>query len=147
MRVVIIAGAFGAALGATEAAEAIATGWREAAPEDELTVLTPALPPLGLPPSAADLAAVLDDADLALAGTAEFSWQALRESLVTTVAGAAVERGVPCVVLAGRVSVGRREAAAVGVDAAYAVADATSDAVSTTALATLAKRVAHRWSR
>jgi glycerate kinase len=138
MRVVIIASAFGAALGATEAAEAIATGWREAAPEDELTVLTPALPP-----SAADLTAALDGAGLALAGTAEFDWQTLRESLVTAVAGAAVERGVPCVVLAGRVSVGRREAAAVGVDAAYAV----SAPISTAALATLAKRVAHRWSR
>jgi len=49
---------------------------------------------------------------------------------------------VPCVVLAGAVSVGRREAAAVGVDAAYALAD-----VSRAALVTLAERVARRWGR
>jgi glycerate kinase len=45
-------------------------------------------------------------------------------------------------VLAGQVSVGRREAAAVGVDAAYALTD-----VSQESLATLAERVARRWGR
>ena len=54
----------------------------------------------------------------------------------------AVQHGVPCVVLAGQVSVGRREAAAVGVDAAYALADVSRDA-----LVALAERVARRWGR
>ena len=67
---------------------------------------------------------------------------ALRDSLVTAAAGVAVQRGVPCVVLAGQVSVGRREAAAVGVDAAYGLADVSRDA-----LVALAERVARRWGR
>jgi glycerate kinase len=121
---------------------AITTGWRAAAADDELVVL----------PAADDgLDAALDGADLALAVAAEFDWQSLRSSLITAVAGAAVERGVPCVVVAGQVSVGRREAAAVGVDAAYAVADSAPSAdaqvVSAAALSALAERVAHRWSR
>jgi len=65
-----------------------------------------------------------------------------RETLVTAAAGVAVQRGVPCVVLAGQVSVGRREAAAVGVDAAYGLADLSRDA-----LVALAERVARRWGR
>jgi glycerate kinase len=140
MRVVIVVGRFGATLGSAEAAKAITRGWHNAAPDDELTVL-----------SAADdnLGTALDGAGLVLTGAAEFDWQSLRSSLVTAVAGAAVERGVPCVVIAGRVSVGRREASAIGVDAAYAV-DSTAGAdpgIDATALAALAERVARRWSR
>ena len=82
------------------------------------------------------------DVDLVVTGGALFDWQALRDSLVTAVAGVAVRRGVPCVVLAGQVSVGRREAAAVGVDAAYGLADVSRDA-----LVALAERVARRWGR
>jgi glycerate 2-kinase len=52
---------------------------------------------------------------------------------------------VPCVVLAGQVSVGRREAAAVGVDAAYALDGPAG--VSRAALVTLGERVARRWGR
>jgi glycerate kinase len=82
------------------------------------------------------------DVDLVVTGSALFDWQALRDSLVTAAAGVAVQRGVPCVVLAGQVSVGRREAAAVGVDAAYELADVSRDA-----LVALAERVARRWGR
>ena len=78
-------------------------------------------------------------------GGARFDWEQLRDSLVTEVAGAAVVRGVPCVVLAGHVSVGRREAAAIGVDAAYALDG--PEGVSRAALITLAERVARRWGR
>jgi glycerate 2-kinase len=145
MRVVVVVGRFDATLGGAEAAQAITTGWRTAAPDDELTVL----------PSADDrLGTALDSAGLAITGAAEFDWQSLRSSLVTAVAGAAVERGVPCVVIAGRVSVGRREASAIGVDAAYAVADGSAAgvdpgtaAVDAAALSVLAERVARRWSR
>jgi len=49
------------------------------------------------------------------------------------------------VVLAGQVSVGRREAAAVGVDATYALDDPAG--ASRAALVTLAERVARRWGR
>ena len=39
------------------------------------------------------------------------------------VAKAAQEAGIPCIVVAGRVEVGRRDAAAAGVEMSYAVAD------------------------
>ena len=146
MRVLVVVGGLGAALGPPEVGAAITTGWRAAAPADELVVLPAADHDPG-----DGLAAVLDGADLALAVAAVFDWESLRDSLVTAVAGAAVERGVPCVVVAGQVSVGRREAAAIGVDAAYAVADAASpygaQAVSAGAVCAVAERVARRWSR
>ncbi len=135
MRIVVVLDAFGPELGAAAAATAVAAGWHAAAPADDLTVVDP---------GAAGLGAAMDGAGLAVTGGPRFDWEALRDSLVTTVAGAAVERGVPCVVLAGQASVGRREAAAIGVDAAYALADGPATA---TTLAALAERVARRWSR
>lgn len=98
------------------------------------------------------LDAALDSADLVITGEGSFDWQSLRGKLVTTVARGAADRGVPCLVLAGQVSVGRREAAAAGVDAAYSVADdaggvAASMADPAGTLTALAGRVAARWSR
>jgi glycerate 2-kinase len=131
VRVVIAPGSFGEDLGPAAAAEAIATGWRRTAPADELVLGTPD-------------AAALDGAGLVVTGEAAFDWRSLRDSVVTEVARAATERGVPCVVMAGRVSVGRREAGAIGVDAAYAVGDPGG---GTAALADLAETVARSWSR
>jgi glycerate 2-kinase len=98
------------------------------------------------------LDAALDHADLAITGEGSFDWQSLRGKLITAVARGAADRGVPCVVLAGQVSVGRREAAAVGVDSAYSVADDAGGVEASMAdpagtLAALAERVAARWSR
>ena len=132
MHIVVVVDAFGPGLDAETAAAAVAAGWHAAAPAASLTVLAPT--------AVGDDA--FDGADLVITGGARFDWQALRDSLVTAAAGAAVAKGVPCVVLAGEVSVGRREAAAVGVDAAYALAD-----VSHAGLVTLAERVARRWGR
>jgi glycerate 2-kinase len=91
------------------------------------------------------------DAQIALTGEGSFDWQSLRGKLVTSVASAAAERGVPCVVLAGQVSVGRREAAAAGIEAAFAVVDhagsveaAFADPAGT--LRELAGHVASQWS-
>ncbi len=97
------------------------------------------------------LDAELDAADLAVTGEGSFDWQSLRGKLITAVARGAADRGTPCVVLAGQVSVGRREAAAAGVDAAFGVAEefgleaSMADPAGT--LADLAERVAPRWSR
>lgn len=139
MRIVVVADAFGPGLAGPAAAAAIVAGWRAAAPEDQLTVLG----------GAADLGPVLAHAELVVVGGASLDWSTLRDSVFTAVAGAALERGVPCVVLAGAVGVGRREAAAIGVDAAYAVDDPPGPAPGTPAcaLAALAERVARRWSR
>lgn len=98
------------------------------------------------------LDAALDEAGLAVTGEGSFDWQSLRGKLITAVARAAADRGVPCVVLAGQVSVGRREAAAVGVDTAYSVAEDAGGVEASMAdpagtLAALAERVAARWSR
>jgi glycerate kinase len=89
-------------------------------------------------------------ADLAVTGEGRFDSQSLRGKVVTAVAAAAAGRGVPCVLLAGQVAVGRREAAAIGVDAAYPVAEhagsldaAFADPVGT--LAALAEQVARQW--
>jgi glycerate kinase len=69
------------------------------------------------------LAAALDRAELVVTGEGSFDWQSLRGKLVTSLAEAAAGRGLACIVLAGQVSVGRREAAAAGVEAAYAAAE------------------------
>jgi glycerate kinase len=91
------------------------------------------------------------DAQLVLTGEGSFDWQSLRGKLVTSVASGAAERGLPCLVLAGQVSVGRREAAAAGIEAAFAVVDhagsveaAFADPAGT--LAALAQHVARQWS-
>ncbi len=90
-------------------------------------------------------------AQLVLTGEGSFDWQSLRGKLVTSVASAAAERGLPCLVLAGQVSVGRREAAAAGIEAAFAVVEhagsvdaAFADPAGT--LAALARHVASQWS-
>ncbi|MEJ3658692.1 glycerate kinase [Actinomycetes bacterium KLBMP 9759] len=98
------------------------------------------------------LDAELDSAGLAITGEGSFDWQSLRGKLITAVASAAADRGVPCVVLAGQVSVGRREAAAAGVEAAYSVAENAGGVEASMAdpagtLAALAERVAGNWSR
>lgn len=99
----------------------------------------------------AELDAAADSGGLAVTGEGSFDWQSLRGKLITAVAGGAAERGMPCVVLAGQVSVGRREMGAAGVAAAYAVADAAgleaSMADPAGTLSALAEDVAGRWSR
>jgi glycerate kinase len=95
-------------------------------------------------------------ADLVVTGEGSFDWQSLRGKVVSGVAAAALEQGRGCVVLAGRVEVGRREYAATGVSAAYAVVDDLRDrgldpglALREPAahLAALAERAARTWSR
>jgi glycerate 2-kinase len=97
------------------------------------------------------LDAELDKAQLVITGEGSFDWQSLRGKLVTAVARGAADRGLPCLVLAGQVSVGRREAAAVGVDAAYGVAEHAGGVDASMAdpagtLAALAAHVARQWS-
>lgn len=96
------------------------------------------------------LDAELDAADLVVTGEGSFDWQSLRGKLVTAVAAGAAERGVPCLVLAGQVGVGRREAAAVGVESAFAVGEHAGSVAAALAdpagtLAALAEHVARQW--
>ncbi|MFI9382346.1 glycerate kinase [Kutzneria sp. NPDC052558] len=94
----------------------------------------------------------LERAQLAITGEGSFDWQSLRGKLITAVAAGAADRGIPCLVLAGQVSVGRREAGAVGVEQSYAVAEHAGSVAAAMAdpagtLAALAADVAAQWSR
>jgi glycerate 2-kinase len=106
----------------------------------------------GLVAAAVGLDRILDRADLVVTGEGSFDFQSLRGKVAGGVAAAAVQAAVPCLVLAGQVSVGRQEAAAAGVERAYALAEhagSVAAALDRPAhhLADLAARVARQWSR
>ncbi len=67
------------------------------------------------------LDAALDDCDLVVTGEGSFDDQSLRGKVVSGVAAAARDRGLPCVVLAGRVEVGQRDALEAGVSESYSL--------------------------
>jgi glycerate kinase len=98
------------------------------------------------------LDAALDDADVVLTGEGSFDWQSLRGKLITAVASGAAERGIPCIAVAGQVSVGRREMGAAGVQAAYSVSEHVGSVQKSIAdarksLIATARHVATQWSR
>ncbi|AEE46322.1 glycerate kinase [Cellulomonas fimi] len=91
-------------------------------------------------------------ADVVVTGEGRFDWQSLHGKVATEVAARALRHGIPTVVLAGEVQVGRRELSAAGITAAYAVGEtpeevraALADPVAT--LRARAARVARTWSR
>lgn len=88
--------------------------------------------------------------DLVLTGEGTYDHTSRSGKVVYGVARAAASAARPCVVLAGRVTVGAREARAMGVDAAYAAADLVGlDAAMSQpaeSLARLAERAARTWS-
>ena len=90
------------------------------------------------------------EADLVLTGEGTFDFSSLAGKVVSGVAAQAMSHAVPCLVLAGAVRVGRREAAAAGVEATYSLVDAVGveAALSRPAqeLTALASRVAQQWS-
>ena len=107
---------------------------------------------LELVADAVDLAGTLAGADLVITGEGSFDSQSLRGKVAGSVAEAATAQGVPCLVLAGQVSLGRQEAAAAGVEAAYSVAEQAGSVEAALArpaarLSELAARVAREWSR
>ncbi|GGU72256.1 glycerate kinase family protein [Lentzea flava] len=98
------------------------------------------------------LDAALDDADVVVTGEGSFDWQSLRGKLITAVAGGAAERGIPCIAIAGQVTVGRREMGAAGVQEAYSVSDHVGSVQKSIAdarksLVATAQHVARQWSR
>jgi glycerate kinase len=101
---------------------------------------------------AADLTARVAGADLVLTGEARFGWSSLSGGVVATVAATALERGVPTLVLAHEVEVGRREALTLGVSGVYPVIERAVRAGDVRAdpaglLSARAARVARTWSR
>ncbi|PZF99373.1 glycerate kinase family protein [Micromonospora deserti] len=112
---------------------------------------------IGLVTGAIGLAAALDGADLVVTGEGSFDHQSLRGTVVAGVAAAARDRGLPCVVVAGQVSTGRREAAAAGVTDAYSLVEHYGGEVRgglaaalerpADGLRALGARLARQWSR
>ncbi|MBB4930809.1 glycerate kinase [Lipingzhangella halophila] len=100
--------------------------------------------------TAVDLAARVASADLVITGEGSFDSQSLRGKLPHGVARTAAEHGVPCVVTAGAVSVGRREAAAAGITETCSLVESAGSteaalARPTAELRDLAASVARRW--
>ncbi len=112
---------------------------------------------IGLVTRLLGLDTALDEVDLVITGEGSFDHQSLRGKVVAGVAAAARDRGLPCVVLAGRVSTGRRESAAAGVTESYSLVDhfggeergGVGRAMDHPAqgLRALAARLAAQWSR
>ncbi|MGK5684688.1 glycerate kinase family protein [Actinoplanes sp. URMC 104] len=107
---------------------------------------------IGLVSSAIGLERELDAADLVITGEGSFDHQSLRGKVVAGIAGAARDRGLPCVVLAGRNETGYREAAAAGVTETYSLTEhfgSTEIALAEPArgLRELAARLSEQWSR
>ncbi len=98
---------------------------------------------------AVGLAEAVAGVDLVVTGEGSFDASSLRGKVVSGVAALAQSQGVPCVVVAGRVEVGRREMAAHGVEAAYSlVAEVGLPAAlehAQDALVTVTKGVAAEW--
>lgn len=78
---------------------------------------------VGVVQRAYEVDSLLGAHDLVVAGEGCFDWMSLRGGVVNGIARMASDLGLPTVVLAGRVLVGRREAMALGVSGVYAVAD------------------------
>ena len=107
---------------------------------------------IGLVRELTGLDRALDEADLVITGEGSFDDQSLRGKVVAGVAEGARDRGLPCVVLAGRASAGRREAAAAGITDTYTLVQHFGDvekALTRPAegLTALAERLARQWSR
>jgi glycerate kinase len=91
-------------------------------------------------------------ADLVVTGEGSVDAQSLRGKVIVGVARLAQEAGVPCVVVAGRAEVGRRDAAAAGVDDLESVADVLGSAdaalaAGATGVERAAAAQARRWAR
>lgn len=82
--------------------------------------------------------------DLVLTGEGCFDWQSLRGKVVSGLAETCLQSGRPLIVIAGRVEVGRREYAALGIAEARAVGP---DPGPADALARATAQVAAQWSR
>ncbi len=90
--------------------------------------------------------------DVVLTAEQSFDRTSLTDQVVAGVAQAAAQHGVPTVVVAGLVELGRREAMAAGVAGAYPLADRPEDLPASVveadqALAGRSRRTARTWSR
>lgn len=107
---------------------------------------------IGLVRRLTGLDGALAGADLVVTGEGSFDEQSVRGKVVAGVAGAARQRGVPCLVVAGQVTVDRQATAGAGVTAAYSLVDhfggdlASALARPAEGLRALGARLAGEWS-
>jgi glycerate kinase len=107
---------------------------------------------IGLVTTLIGLEAELDAADLVITGEGSFDHQSLRGKVAAGVANGARDRGLPCVVIAGRVETGHREAAVAGVSEMHSLVEhfgSEEKALAEPALGLreIAARLARQWSR
>ncbi len=98
-----------------------------------------------------DLPAEMSRSDLVITGEGCLDVRSFAGGVVSTVSGAAAERALPTVVIAGQVRLGRRDAMSLGLAGVYAVADSSEEIAAAMAdpvgtLAERAARVASTWS-
>jgi glycerate 2-kinase len=97
-----------------------------------------------------DVAGLIAASDLVVTGEGSLDGQSLRGKLPIRVAAGCLEAGVPCVAVAGRVMLGRRQVAAAGFAGAYSIEDYAGSleaalALGASGLRGLAARVATEW--
>ncbi|GIG62230.1 glycerate kinase [Longispora fulva] len=98
------------------------------------------------------LDAAMEGVGLVITGEGSFDAQSLRGKVVAGVAEAAAEQGAPCVVVAGRSTVGRREAAAAGIAEIHSLVEHFGDVGRAMAepgpgLFAIGARLAEQWGR
>jgi glycerate 2-kinase len=101
---------------------------------------------------AAGLAELVSGSELVVTAEGTFDWESLRGGVVAAVAALGLTAGVPSVVLAAEVLVGRRESMTLGLAGTYAIAERPGDrpaAMRDPAAAIQARsaRIARTWSR
>lgn len=106
-------------------------------------------PGLDVVADAVDLRTRMRRADLVLTGEGAFDATSRGGKVPVAIAELAAQHARPCVVLAGRVEMGIREARSLGIEAAYSVVDVTGEERALgdphPSLAALAERVARTW--
>jgi len=107
---------------------------------------------IGLVRELTGLDAAVQAADLVITGEGSFDDQSLRGKVVGGVAGAARDLGLPCLVVCGRSTAGRREAMAAGVTEVHTLVEyfgSVEDALARPAegLTGIGRRLAGQWSR
>ncbi|HEX2418485.1 MAG TPA: glycerate kinase [Micromonosporaceae bacterium] len=107
-------------------------------------------PGMGLVRRIVGLDQAMAGVDLVITGEGSFDAQSLRGKVVAGVADTALSRGLPCVVIAGQVNLGRRDIAAAGIAGAYSVADHVGGvehalAFPAAGLRSLAAWIARQW--
>jgi glycerate kinase len=106
---------------------------------------------IGLVRDAVGLAEQVASVELVVTGEGMYDWQSRDGKVISGVTQLAIENGLPCVLIAGQVVVGRRQTSSSGLDATYSLADAAGSITEAMEHAqhwarTVAAAVARGWS-